>query len=113
MGARAGVPTTAAVCDPANALKDFDPMLSQLCSDPSVLMKPVEERPEPRKPFAHLDASYPELVAKAVDCGLQSWGDEHDAVSHLGKAQHSGGFAVPKDGIEDRWISPLEYPEHQ
>ena len=109
LGVQAGVPTAAATCDPANALSTFDPEVAAVCSEPSRLMMNEQSRPFPRRPFVHVDSTYPELVAKAVDCGLQSWGEEEDAVQANGVAQHSGGFAVEKSAAEDRWISPLEY----
>ena len=73
LGVQAGVPTAAATCDPANALSTFDPEVAAVCSEPSRLMMNEQSRPFPRRPFVHVDSTYPELVAKAFDFGLQSW----------------------------------------
>ena len=109
LGTRAGGPEVAATCDTANALHVFDPELAELVDDPERLMKPVGERPEPRRPFVHIDQTYPELVEKAVASGLQEWGEATEAVHSGDRPQHSGAFAVAKDDKEDRWISPLEF----
>jgi hypothetical protein len=71
LGTRAGVPEVAATCDTANALKEFDGPLSALVEDPDLLMLPPSSWPEPRRPFVHVDQTYPDLVHAAVSAGLQ------------------------------------------
>ena len=109
LGLRAGVPEVAATCDTAKVLAVHNPPLSALCEDPSLLMKAPEDFPVPRRPFCFTDSSYPQLVARAVEAGLQEYGPETDAVFAAGHHRHGGAFAVEKDEHEDRWISPLEF----
>ena len=56
LGLKAGIPESAAGCDTGAVLKGYDDELAAMLSDPSLLLKPVEQWPqEPRRPFKLLD----------------------------------------------------------
>ena len=104
LGTRAGVPDEAAVCDTGHALREFDSGLAALVEDPELLMRDPGSRPEARRPFVHVDSSYPELVHQAVGAGLQEFGDVCDAVHSMGKPQQGrdGGQVDFTFGIRQR-----------
>ena len=56
-----------------------------------------------------LGHTYPDLVDKAVAAGLQELVDLEDVPEVHGAPLWNGGFSVPKNEMEDRWISPLEW----
>ena len=113
LGARAGVPDRAAVVDTAAALTESFPVLAAQVANPDELLLPPEDWPRRIKaPFEHLDGSYKELVKRAVDAGLLDFASDSEGdepVQYRGVARTLGGFAVPKDLREDRWIAPCEF----
>ena len=115
LGARAGVPDVAAVVDTAAVLEGWDSVLAQQIRDPAELLLPQDAWPPSIKaPFEHVDASYPALVQRACEVGLQSIDDvdtdfNEGPLRVRGVVRTMGGFAVPKDAREDRWIAPCEF----
>ena len=104
----------AAVVDTASVLDGWDDKLAQQARDPEALLLPEDAWPPSIKvPFEHVDASYDSLVQRACEVGLQSIDEEFDAdigpPRVRGAVRTMGGFAVPKDAREDRWISPCEF----
>ena len=51
------------------------------------------------------------MVDQAVAAGLQEFGDDaaEPPVEFEGAVRTLGGFAVPKDATERRWISPCTF----
>ena len=60
------------------------------------------------KPYANLHSSYGKLIDKAAEAGLVELRPARVLPIVGGRPAHGGGFAVAKDDVEDRWISPNE-----
>jgi hypothetical protein len=58
--------------------------------------------------FEHLDRTYDQLIDGAVASGAVLLYDINRLPRVGADPVRGGGFAVPKDDLEDRWISPLE-----
>eukprot|EP00973_Karenia_brevis_P085063 11805431-Karenia_brevis.AAC.1 len=72
LGVRCRLPDEAGRVDLAGELDDVDPSLAEQVRYPSKLLLKPRDRPEKlKKPFIRLDPTYPDLVQKAVACGLQ------------------------------------------
>ena len=110
LGVRAGLPDSAATVDASAVLRDWDPLLSRQCEDPELLLLPPEARPTVgRRRCVVLDSTYSQLIDQAVASGLHELIPENELPTLNDQPFWNGGFAVPKDAAEDRWISPLEW----
>jgi hypothetical protein len=110
LSSRAGIPGKAGTAQTAYILDGFDDELAAAARDPDKMLLPFDQWPQqPRKPFVYLDKSYPDLIAKSVAAGMNEYVDSSQLVHWLGEPRYGGGFAVPKDDAEDRWISPNEF----
>ena len=107
LGLRCSLPARAATVDTAAVLSESFPLLSQQCSDPSLLLRSDFEEP-PGRPFSLLASSYPQYVEKGVSSGYYVMADASDLHEVNGVPIVGGGFAVRKDQQEDRPISLLE-----
>ena len=109
LGTRAGVPERAATVETADVLRKSRPDLARIVEDPEALLVPEDRWPNlPERAFTLVDSSYPALIRAAVDSGLQEWVPEGPPCRG-GREVDVGGFAVPKDLKEDRWISPCKF----
>ena len=109
MGARAGVPTSAATCDVVGVLRDYQPSLASVAEDPHRALLPVGDRLAPRRPYVRVDSGYQDLVERGIDVGLIEEAPDNELEQVAGAVMYGGAFAVPKDRHEDRWIAPSEY----
>ena len=110
LGLRVGLPAEAAKVDVACALREWDPRVAAICDDPAELLLGEGDRPTVgRHRCVQLAADYPNLVDRSVDAGLQELVAEDGLPTLGGSPVWNGGFAVPKDEREDRWIAPLEW----
>ena len=97
LGARAGVPGRAACVDVGTVLDDYNSTLAAQTRDPSKLLLPREcWPPRVKKAYQSLDASYDDLLDKAVASGLQHWGEEAAVVHHQGVPRDLGGSLLER-----------------
>jgi hypothetical protein len=106
LGLRCGIPAAATQVDLAGALDEFHPVLARQVCQPTALLLPRRARPSHlKRPYAHVDSSYPQLVQLTVASRLQVLAPKRSVWKHKRKPLINGGFAVPKDDNEDRFIS--------
>lgn len=73
LGERGGVPEKAADVPLAQHMDTFDPGLAEQIRNPQVLLLPARKRPKRIKKGYVWVSSYPELVKRNVQAGLQLW----------------------------------------
>ena len=97
-------------CDPAAVLRTSRPHLAELCLRPTLLLKIPDVWEGGGRPgvFEHLDRTYDQLVDSAAGTGAIRLYDVRCMPRMAGQTLRGGGFGVPKDTSEDRWILPLE-----
>ena len=110
LGTRSKFAAAPGTCDVAQVLAATRPAIADLCVRPSLLLTVPDEWPAGSRPrvFEHLDRSYDLLIDGAVASGAVLLYDVNRLPRVGEDPVRGGGFAVPKDALEDRWISPLE-----
>ena len=110
LGTRSKFAAEPGTCDVAAVLSRTHPKISAIALRPSLLLKIPEEWDAADRPriFAHLDRSYDQLIDDAASTGAVLLYDVQRLPRIAGAPLRGGGFAVPNDALEDRWISPLE-----
>ena len=95
LGARAGVLDIAATVDIANELRAPFPVESRQIEQLAILLLPPSERPPAlKKAFVKLDDTYPQLVRRMVQAGLQDLRPGKNVFKFQGRPLISGAFAV-------------------
>ena len=108
LGKRAGVPEVAADVDLAGQLAAEDPEMAKMVLEPDALLLPESERQElSRQPHTHVGPDYDDFVQSTVRAGLQQLYPLKRLGRLRGRPLIGGAFAVPKDDLEDRFISDL------
>ena len=110
LSGRAAVPNQAGTVDTASCLEAEFPHLVALSRDPMPLLKePLSWLVEgPPKVFDHVGSDCDHYVNKAIQVGFLRMLGDKDKIYVDGALVRGGAFAVPKDDVEDRGISPLE-----
>ena len=109
LGDRCGVPEHAGTVDTSAVLAEHFPSLSAKAEHTHEMLgvDPSFHTMSPRI-TSLLDSSYPAYVECGLRAGLFSLNSPQEVPQVQGLSISSGGFAVPKDTIEDRPITPLE-----
>ena len=110
LGTRSKFAAELGTCDVAAVLSRTHPKIAAIALRPSLLLKIPDQWDAADRPriFAHLDRSYDQLIDDAASTGAVLLYDVQRLPRIAGAPLRGGGFAVPKDDLEDRWISPLE-----
>ena len=82
------------------------PRIADICERPSLLLNIPSEWPGEARPkvFEFLDRTYDDLISKAASSGAVRLYDVRRMPQVGNRFLRGGGFAVPKDTDEDRWI---------
>ena len=107
--ARCALPVAAARVRTSEVLDEHFSQLAAVARDPSLVMRsPLSFEGKVTSVFSRVGSTCGALVEHGVDVGLLELLEEQFLITIDCEQIVGGVFAVPKDDVEDRWLSPLE-----
>ena len=105
LGGRCVLLTTISHVDLPRVLREVDPELARKADDPHAMLLPREKwPPKLSKQFRYLAASYGQMVDKGLENKMMRMMPRRKIEKAHGTVLVSGGFAVPKNAAEDRFV---------